>query len=469
MKNNQGIIRPYSSLLAALFRAMDIFLILGTLYVTSLLLGVSWHGYFITIAGVIAIVVYIITAEITALYASWRLGSLTDENTQVIITWLAVIFVLLILAYATKTSAIYSRRVILTWMVVTPMILSLFRIITRKVLREFRKNDQNMRTAAIVGAGTQAVKIVEQIQRQPWIGIKLTGFYDKVLPKGHKPENSSLSVLGDGFELINKAKNNEIDIIFIAVPIFRENEIKELIENLSDTTVITYIVPDLFISSLLNTRWGYMGNMPILSIHDRPFTGIDGWVKRIEDIILGSLILMLIAIPMIIIAIMIKLTSKGPAIFKQRRYGISGNEISVWKFRTMTVTEDGDEIKQATENDERVTRLGKFLRQYSLDELPQFINVLQGTMSIVGPRPHAVAHNELYRKEIEGYMLRHTIKPGITGWAQVNGWRGETDTLDKMENRVDCDLWYINNWGIMLDLKIISLTIINGFVGKNAY
>jgi putative colanic acid biosynthesis UDP-glucose lipid carrier transferase len=468
MKHNQGLIRSHSSLLAALFRAMDIFLILGLLYLSALFLGVPWQDYF-TVAGCIAIVIYIITAEITALYASWRLGSLFDENKQVIFTWLAVIFVLLIIAYATKTSSIYSRRVLLSWMVVTPIVLSLFRIIARQVLRELRQRDRNLRTAAIVGAGSQAMHLVEQIEKQPWSGIKLTGFYDKELPTGHQPENTTLSVLGDSIELINKAKNNEIDIIFIALPIIREEEIKKIIVSLSDTTVITYIVPDLFISELLNTRWGYMGNIPILSIHDRPFTGIDGWVKRLEDIILGSLILMLIAIPMIIIAIAVKLTSKGPAIFKQRRYGIAGEEISVWKFRTMTVCEDGGEIIQAKENDVRVTTLGKYLRQYSLDELPQFINVLQGTMSIVGPRPHAVAHNELYRKEIDGYMLRHSIKPGITGWAQINGWRGETDTLDKMEGRVDHDLWYIRNWSLWLDIKTIFLTVLHGFVGKQAY
>tara|TARA_R110000782_G_scaffold95970_2_gene180182 strand:+ start:814 stop:2220 length:1407 start_codon:yes stop_codon:yes gene_type:complete len=468
MKHNQGLIRSHSSILAALFRAMDIFLILSTLYLSALALGVSWHDYF-TIAGCIAIVIYIITAEMTALYASWRLGSLLDENKQVIFTWLAVVFVLLIIAYSTKTSALYSRRVLLTWMIVAPIILSVFRIIARQVLRELRQRDRNLRTAAIVGAGSQAMQLVEQIEQQPWSGIKLTGLYDNDLSIGHLPENSNLSVVGNSLDLINKAKNNEIDIIFIALPIIREKEIKELITNLSDTTVITYIVPDLFISDLLNTRWGYMGNMPILSIHDRPFTGVDGWVKRMEDIILGSLILLLITIPMLFIAIAIKLTSKGTVFFKQRRYGISGKEISVWKFRTMTVMEDGDEIKQAKENDERVTGLGKVLRKYSLDELPQFINVLQGTMSIVGPRPHAVAHNEFYRKDIDGYMLRHSIKPGITGWAQVNGWRGETDTLDKMEARIDHDLWYIKNWSVRLDMKIIYKTIINGFINNLAY
>jgi putative colanic acid biosynthesis UDP-glucose lipid carrier transferase len=165
----------------------------------------------------------------------------------------------------------------------------------------------------------------------------------------------------------------------------------------------------------------------------------------------------------------VKVSSPGPVLFKQRRYGIDGKEISVWKFRTMRVCEDGDHVPQATKKDPRITPLGSFLRRTSLDELPQFVNVLMGRMSIVGPRPHAVAHNELYRGQVKGYMLRHKVRPGITGWAQINGWRGETDTLDKMVNRIEHDLWYIRNWSLWLDLKIIVLTAVRGLTGMNAY
>ena len=165
----------------------------------------------------------------------------------------------------------------------------------------------------------------------------------------------------------------------------------------------------------------------------------------------------------------VKLSSPGPALFKQRRYGMDGNEINVWKFRTMRVCEDGDKVPQAKKNDPRITKLGAFLRRTSLDELPQFVNVLMGDMSIVGPRPHAVAHNELYRKQIKGYMLRHKVRPGITGWAQINGWRGETDSLLKMEKRVEHDLWYMRNWSLWLDLKIMLMTGVRGFAGANAY
>ncbi|WP_235045480.1 exopolysaccharide biosynthesis polyprenyl glycosylphosphotransferase [Methylophaga lonarensis] len=192
-------------------------------------------------------------------------------------------------------------------------------------------------------------------------------------------------------------------------------------------------------------------------------------MKRVEDIVLSFMILLLIAIPMMFIALCIKTTSKGPVFFKQTRYGMDGEKIRVWKFRTMYVAEDGPKVVQATRDDPRITPFGRFLRRTSLDELPQFFNSLGGSMSIVGPRPHAVAHNEEYRSKIHGYMLRHKVKPGITGLAQINGYRGETDTLDKMEGRVKYDLQYIQNWSLMLDLKIIMLTILRGFSGKNVY
>jgi putative colanic acid biosynthesis UDP-glucose lipid carrier transferase len=220
---------------------------------------------------------------------------------------------------------------------------------------------------------------------------------------------------------------------------------------------------------LLHASWGNVGDLPVVSISETPFYGVDGFVKRVEDIILSGLFLLLVAIPMIFIAIGVKLSSSGPIIFRQHRYGLRGNEIDVWKFRTMTVSENNDKVVQAKKSDPRVTRFGAFLRRTSLDELPQLINVLQGKMSLVGPRPHAVAHNEQYRKQVDRYMLRHKVKPGITGLAQVNGWRGETDTLDKMQKRIEFDLAYIQNWSLFLDLKIIYQTMFKVFYDKNAY
>src|SRR6266480_3711264 len=245
--------------------------------------------------------------------------------------------------------------------------------------------------------------------------------------------------------------------------------ILSLLESLRDTTASVYFVPDMFVTDLIQGRIDSVSGMPIVGVCDTPFSGVDGPVKRGSDIVLALLILALISPLLALLALAVKLTSPGPAIFRQRRYGLDGEEIVVYKFRTMTVTEDGDTIRQCSKADERVTRLGAIMRRTSLDELPQFINVLQGRMSIVGPRPHAVAHNEMYRKLIRGYMQRHKVKPGVTGWAQVNGQRGETETLAQMKARVRHDIYYVDNWGPLLDLKILIRTALICLSGRNAY
>jgi putative colanic acid biosynthesis UDP-glucose lipid carrier transferase len=265
------------------------------------------------------------------------------------------------------------------------------------------------------------------------------------------------------------ARTGEIDIIYITLPAKASDRINELLERFADTTVSVFLVPDLALMSMAQGRWFNLGLLPVISVFETPFYGLRGWFKRLEDVVLALMILLLVGLPMIVFAAIIRLSSQGPALFRQKRYGLDGKKILVYKFRTMRVCEDDDHIAQATRYDTRITPFGGFLRRTSLDELPQLFNVLRGDMSIVGPRPHAVIHNEIYRKLIKGYMLRHKVKPGITGWAQVNGWRGETDTVFKMEQRVKCDIWYIHHWSLWLDLKIILLTLAKGFVGKNAY
>ncbi|HBW8935033.1 TPA: undecaprenyl-phosphate glucose phosphotransferase, partial [Klebsiella pneumoniae] len=229
------------------------------------------------------------------------------------------------------------------------------------------------------------------------------------------------------------------------------------------------LIPDILTFNILQSRTEEINGVPVVPLFDTPLNGINMVFKRVEDVFFSIIILFLISPVLAVIALLIKLTSPGPILFKQIRYGMDGKAIKVWKFRSMKVMENDDRVIQATKNDTRVTKVGGFLRKTSLDELPQFINVLFGSMSIVGPRPHAVAHNEQYRKLIQGYMLRHKVKPGITGLAQVNGWRGETDTLDKMEKRIEYDLEYIRTWNIVLDIKIIFLTVFKGFIGKTAY
>jgi putative colanic acid biosynthesis UDP-glucose lipid carrier transferase len=290
-----------------------------------------------------------------------------------------------------------------------------------------------------------------------YTSAEVLGFFDdrELERLEHRAEYPILGRLADLPEYVKKGR---IDVIYLSLPMASQARILNLLEALRDTTASIYFVPDTFVTDLIQGRMDTVNGAPVVAVCESPFTGVNAGIKRASDIVLSLLILLLLAPLLLLIALGVKLSSPGPAIFRQRRYGLDGREIVVYKFRSMTVLEDGNAIQQARKEDDRFTAFGRFLRRNSLDELPQFINVLQGRMSIVGPRPHAVAHNELYRKLIRGYMLRHKVRPGITGWAQVNGLRGETETLDKMKARIDCDLEYLRNWTMRLDLFIIAKT-----------
>ena len=278
-----------------------------------------------------------------------------------------------------------------------------------------------------------------------------------------------LPLIGTLSQLADYVKANHIDLIYITLPMASQPRIIKLLNELRDTTASIYFVPDIFMFDLIQARMDTINGIPVVAVCETPFYGVNGLLKTISDYVLASLILLLISPMLLVLALGVKVTSPGPVLFKQRRYGLDGREITVYKFRTMNVQEDDAQIRQATRDDERITPFGRFLRRSSLDELPQFINVLQGRMSIVGPRPHAVAHNETYRKLINGYMVRHKVKPGITGWAQVNGLRGETDTVEKMSSRIEYDLAYLRNWSVRLDLQIILKTVLVIFFDRGAY
>jgi putative colanic acid biosynthesis UDP-glucose lipid carrier transferase len=466
---NDGLIRPHHSRLQLLQRLFDAVVIGGSVSALMILRGSIWlPGYSNVVLA--AVLGFLMTAEFTNLYQSWRGTTLRAEMGRVWTAWAWVAAGLLMLSFATKTSAEFSRGVMLTWMIVCPSLLCIYRSMIRLLLRRMRDQGRNTRRAAIVGGGKSAARMARVIHENPWYGIVLNGFFNEGSTLGFKPDEAlPYAVCGDLDELTRAAQAGHIDQVYIALPLTEQALIGELLDRLQDSTASVYLVPDIGVFDLMQARMLDLGGVPVLSLRETPFLGIDGWVKRAEDIVLGGLILLLISLPMLVIGATVRLTSKGPALFKQRRYGLNGKEIWVWKFRSMTVMEDAGAIVQATKGDLRITRLGAFLRRTSLDELPQFINVITGQMSIVGPRPHAVVHNEEYRKLIADYMLRHKVKPGITGWAQVNGWRGETDTLEKMEKRVEFDLHYIRNWSLFLDLKIILMTVFKGFGGKNAY
>lgn len=324
------------------------------------------------------------------------------------------------------------------------------------------------RIAIIAGGGNLAQQLTKKIEQSPDLNITIAGIFDD---RGNKrqPEALRRRQLGSLEELPAFAKKCQADIIYITLPMTSHPRILELIDELRDTTSSIYFVPDTLPFDPIQARPSSLAGIPLIAICETPHCGINGLLKRASDFVLASLMLLLLAPLMLCIAIAIKLSSAGPVIFKQRRYGLDGREIVVYKFRSMTVQDDGAEVRQATRNDSRLTPLGGFLRTSSLDELPQLINVLQGRMSLVGPRPHAVAHNEMYRKLINGYMLRHKVRPGITGWAQVNGLRGETESVDRMQARIEYDLAYLRNWTLWLDLKILFKTLLIVWKKENAY
>jgi putative colanic acid biosysnthesis UDP-glucose lipid carrier transferase len=319
--------------------------------------------------------------------------------------------------------------------------------------------------AVVVGLNEQGCSLADRLTSASYAGIELVGFFDDRTPD-RQYGGDRHRMLGRVSEIAAFVKANRVQLIYLSLPMASQPRIKNLLDSLKDTTASVYFVPDMFVTDLIQGRTDSVCGLPVISVCETPFRGPAGVLKRTSDMVLASIILVLLSPFMLLIALGVKLGSPGPVIFKQRRYGLDGEEILVYKFRSMTVTEDGSQIEQARKNDDRVTRLGAILRKTSMDELPQFINVLQGRMSIVGPRPHAVAHNELYRPLIKSYMVRHKVKPGITGWAQVNGFRGETDSLEKMEARIRCDLDYLRNWSLRLDLYIIWKTI--GLVFKDA-
>jgi putative colanic acid biosynthesis UDP-glucose lipid carrier transferase len=298
--------------------------------------------------------------------------------------------------------------------------------------------------------------------------MRVQGFFDDRSGERLGMEDQS-KLLGRLSDLARYANANGISVIFIALPMRHVQRVMDLLDDLRDTTASIYYVPDVFVFDLIQARTGEILGMPVVAMCETPFHGFRGVAKRVTDTTLTSLILLLALPVMVSVALLVKLSSPGTVLFKQRRYGLDGAEITVYKFRTMTVSEDGNDFVQAKKNDQRITPIGHILRRYSLDELPQLLNVLQGRMSLVGPRPHPIALNEQYRKLIKGYMVRHKVLPGLTGLAQVNGCRGETAKLEEMQARINYDLDYLRRWTPLLDLKILFLTLIKVFRDDKAY
>lgn len=381
--------------------------------------------------------------------------------------WCLLVAILLLLGYATKTSSVYSRKLLFSWLILTPPMLAVAHICIDILITRSLLSANNARRVVIAGASELGQRLAKKIRTSRRLGMKVEGFFDDrntdrltADAGGNQFSADGLApVLGRLKDLPDYVQAHGVDLIYIVLPIRNIQRVSELLDQLQDTTASIYFVPDVFVFDLIQCRTDDIDGLPVVALCETPFQGTQGAVKRLSDYAIASIVLLLTSPLLLAIAAAIKLTSPGSVIFKQRRYGIDGREIVVYKFRSMTVSEDADTVRQATRGDERITRVGAFLRKYSLDELPQFINVLQGRMSVVGPRPHAVAHNEEYRPLIKGYMVRHKVNPGITGLAQVLGYRGETRTIDAMRKRVEYDLEYLRNWSLALDMRIIAKTV----------
>lgn len=455
-----------TSTLAFFRRVLNPVGVIVVLAVAMVVHGERFDGYYI-ILGIIAFFLSSHLFDDLAIVRPCGKRQIWSGFGSVLFAWALTVGGLVFLAYLTQLDYVYDRETILHWFLVTPVFLFLGHLGLRWYVHRIHLEGR-ARRAVIVGGNEVGTRLYGRLDNNECLLTDCLGFFDD-RRQGRLTSEAQALYLGHSNALAEYVQRERVDIIYVALPISQKERISALLNTLKDTTASVYLVPDIFTYDLIQARIDQMGGMPVIAILETPFTSLNAFNKRMEDIVLSLLILVLIAPFLLIIAVGVKFSSSGPIIFKQRRYGLNGEEIIVYKFRSMRVMEDGAQVRQATRDDDRITPLGHVLRKTSLDELPQFVNVLQGRMSIVGPRPHAVAHNEMYRKLIAGYMLRHKVKPGITGWAQVNGLRGETETVEKMAARVQYDLDYMRNWSLSLDLLIIAKTVWLVFKDAKAY
>jgi putative colanic acid biosynthesis UDP-glucose lipid carrier transferase len=440
---------------------------IGTLYALTVFYGVQFDGEFRMLAILVAILAPLVMKrpQVSTLTILPRWGS---NAASLVMRWLVLLALLFAIGYATKTSTEFSRRVVLTWAVITPIPLILVSIAFNEIVRQFMLAPNNLRSAVFAGYNEVSIALAERIRENPGLGIRIEGYFDdrSVERLGFPAGQDLLGGLSDLPAHVNAARS---DLIFIALPMRQVQRVVDLLDELRDTTASIYFVPDIFVMDLIQSRTADISGIPIVAMCETPFQGLSGLIKRTMDVSFTLTGLLVLSPLLVVVALLIKLGSPGPVIFRQRRYGLDGQIIDVYKFRTMTVVEDGPQVTQVTRNDPRVTPIGRFLRRYSIDELPQLFNVLGGSMSLVGPRPHAVAHNEEYRRLIKGYMVRHKVLPGITGLAQVNGCRGETSRLEEMKSRIEYDLEYLRQWTPSLDLKILVSTAVQVLRDRKAY
>ena len=451
-----------ASLISMVQRFSDITIMFAGLWLVCEVSGLSFL-YMHLLVALITLVVFQMLGGITDFYRSWRGVRAATEFALLLQNWtLSVIFSAGLVAFNNDFDT--QLKIWLAWYGLTSIGLVVCRSCIRIGAGWLRNHGYNKRMVAVAGDLAAGQMLMESFRNQPWLGFEVVGVYHDP-----KPGGVSNDWAGNLQQLVEDAKAGKIHNVYIAMQMCDGARVKKLVHQLADTTCSVLLIPDVFTFNILHSRLEEMNGVPVVPLYDTPLSGVNRLLKRAEDIVLATLILLLISPVLCCIALAVKLSSPGPVIFRQTRYGMDGKPIKVWKFRSMKVNALSDSL-QATKNDPRKTKFGNFLRKSNLDELPQFINVFKGEMSIVGPRPHMLKHTEEYSQLINKYMMRHLVKPGITGWAQVTGYRGETKELSPMEGRVRRDLWYIENWTFLLDIRIMIKTVTNMFRGeKNAY
>jgi len=387
---------------------------------------------------------------------------------DITLRWALLMAFLFVLLEVSRLSENFNGTLLAAWALVTPVVLWVGESVARTFLQRASARDGQKRRALIVGATSVGVQLEHNLRRRPGGHVNVVGYFeDRVASR--IPFECRDRILGQLKDVGSYVSRNGIDTVYVTLPMNPQPRIVELINSLRDSTASVYFVPDFHVFDLVQPRFDLVDNIPVIAVCESPFYGVHGVAKRLSDILIAALALVLTAPLLLIVAACVRLTSPGPAIYRQRRYGLDGREIVVFKFRSLRVMEDGEQnYTQVSRDDTRLTRFGAFIRRTSLDELPQLFNVLLGDMSIVGPRPHAIAVNEQYRRQIPGYMVRHKVKPGITGWAQVNGYRGGDD-LDSMTMRIMFDLEYLRHWSLGLDLIIVLKTARMIWKDRHAY
>ena len=463
-------IHQHSQALLNSIKLVDFFLVAGLLY----LLAAAKYFYFggglhpdlhVTVALVGAAILQFL-ASVSEFYRSITERTNSKHITKIVLIWLITCALVLLWGFVVGETDKFARSVIGLWFALTPIVLIAWHLMIRMAVASIRANSAS--DVVVFGAGEVGEKFAREVRQSPWLGYKIAGFFDDKIDQGETV--ARMPVLGSITEGIELAKKSQWRKAYIALPLKAQDKIEEIIDQLADSAVDIELIPDIFGFELINAKISQIGSLPVIALQASPISGYNAALKRLMDIVVSAAILAITSPFLLAIALAIKIENPSlPIIFKQRRCGLNGKEVIVWKFRTMTVLEDGDRVEQAKQNDSRTTKLGKFLRRLSLDELPQLFNVIAGSMSLVGPRPHAITHAKNFRRVAPTYMRRHLVKPGITGWMQINGMRGEVDSDTIIHKRAELDLYYVQNWSLWLDVKIIALTALREFSNRSAY